>query len=167
MGGSAFITFFDKAEGESIVKGRERNWIEVLDWNWSVEADTSWTKGGGASVGKPNPGGLTWTHQFDVASPVILGSICTGRAFPKAELQLTRETGSGAAETYLAMVMEGAFITRVAHSGSAEGDAVQQVEMVFKTVRIDYKRQDRATGQLGPAKTFTWDIAAGTASPSI
>ena len=56
MAANAFISFFDKAEGESIQKGKEK-WVEIQGWDWEVEAETSWTKGGGASVGKPNPGG--------------------------------------------------------------------------------------------------------------
>jgi type VI secretion system secreted protein Hcp len=43
---------------------------------------------------------------------------------------------------------------------------VQKVEMVFKAVKIDYKPQNPKDGTLGAAKTFSWDIPAGTASPS-
>ena len=34
------------------------------------------------------------------------------------------------------------------------------------TVKIEYKPQDNKTGKLGAAKTYNWDIPAGTASPS-
>ena len=36
--------------------GEYKDWIEIQGWEWEVEAETSWTKGGGASVGKPSPG---------------------------------------------------------------------------------------------------------------
>ena len=52
--------FYDKADGESIQKGKEK-WIEIQGWDWEVEAESSWTKGGGASVGTPNPGKLSQT----------------------------------------------------------------------------------------------------------
>ena len=87
MAVNAFVSFFDKADGESIQKGKEK-WIEIQGWDWEVEAETSWTKGGGASVGKPNPGKMNIEHYFDTSSTVILGYICTGKAFPKAELQM-------------------------------------------------------------------------------
>ena len=64
MAVNAFVTFFDKADGESIQKGKEK-WIEIQGWDWEVEAETSWTKGGGASVGKPNPGKMNFEHYFD------------------------------------------------------------------------------------------------------
>jgi type VI secretion system secreted protein Hcp len=165
MAVNAFLSFFDKADGESIQKGKEK-WIEIQGWDWEIEAETSWTKGGGASVGKPNPGKLNFEHYFDTSSTVIMGYICTGRAFPKLELQMMKTTGSANPETYYTMVMEGAFITKVSNSGTEEGNVTQKVEMVFKTVKIEYKPQDNKTGKLGAVKTYNWDIPAGTASPS-
>ena len=162
---NAFVSFFDKADGESIQKGKEK-WVEIQGWDWEVEAETSWTKGGGASVGKPNPGKLNFEHRFDTSSTVILGYICTGKAFPKFELQMMKTTGKGTPETYFTMTMEGVFITKVSNSGTAEGIVMQKVEMVFKTVKIEYKAQDNKTGSLIAAKTYNWDIPAGTASPS-
>ncbi len=67
MAVNAFVTFFDKADGESIQKGKEK-WIEIQGWDWEIEAESSWTKGGGASVGKPNPGKLNFEHYFDTSS---------------------------------------------------------------------------------------------------
>ena len=165
MAVNAFVSFFDKADGESIQKGKEK-WIEIQGWDWEVEAESSWTKGGGASVGKPNPGKMNWEHYFDTSSTVIMGYICCGKAFPKVELQMMKTTGSAAPETYFTMTMEGAFITKVANSGSEDGNVTQKVEMVFKTVKIEYKPQDNKTGKLGAVKTYNWDIPAGTASPS-
>lgn len=165
MAVNAFVSFFDKADGESIVKGKEK-WIEIQGWDWEVEAETSWTKGGGASVGKPNPGKLSFEHKFDTSSTVILGYICTGKAFPKVELQMMKTTGKGTPETYFTMTIEGAFITKVSNAGTEEGNVAQRVELVFKTVKIDYKPIDNRTGGLGASKTYNWDIPAGTASPS-
>ena len=112
MAVNAFVTFYDKADGESIQKGKEK-WIEIQGWDWEVEAESSWTKGGGASVGKPNPGKLNFEHYFDTSSTVILGYICTGKAFPKLQLEMMKTTGKGSPETYFTMMMEGAFITKV------------------------------------------------------
>ena len=165
MAVSAFLTFFDKADGESFQKGKEK-WIELQGWDWEVEAESSWTKGGGASVGKPNPGKMNWEHYFDTSSTVIMGYICSGKAFPKVELQMMKTTGKASPETYFSMLMEGAFITKVSNSGTEEGNVTQKVEMVFKTVKIEYKPQDNKTGSLGAAKVYNWNIPEGTASPS-
>src|SRR5436190_18328933 len=135
MAVNAFISFFDKADGESIQKGKER-WIEIQGWDWEVDADTSWTKGGGASVGKPNPGKLNFEHYFDTSSTVILGYICTGKAFHKLELQMMKTTGKGSPETYFTMSMECAYITKVSNSGTEEVNVVQKDELVFNNVKI-------------------------------
>lgn len=165
MAVNAFISFFDKAAGESTQKGMEK-WVEIRGWDWEVEAESSWTKGGGASVGKPNPGKFRFEHRFDTSSTVILGYICTGKSFPKCQLQVRTTTSKTTPATYFTMTMEGAFITKVMNAGTEEGAVMQQVEMVFKTVKIEYKAQDSKTGALGAAKVFNWDIPAGTASPS-
>ena len=164
MAVNAFLSFFDKANGESTLRGRER-WVELHGWDWEIEAATSWTKGGGASVGKPVPGAMRWQHDFDASSPAIMGHICTGRAFPKVQIDIVRPTATGAASPYISVTMEGVFITRVANSLTETGKVAQSVEIVFKTIRIDYRAQDPKGGATPPA-TFNWDIPAGTASPS-
>jgi type VI secretion system secreted protein Hcp len=165
MAVNAFLSFFDKAEGESVQKGKEK-WIEIQGWDWEIDAETSWTKGTGASVGRANPGKLNFEHYFDTSATVVMGYICTGRAFPKLELQMLKTTGSATPETYFTMTMEGGFITKVSNSGTEEGNVTQKVELVFKTVKIEYKAQDNKTGKLGAVKTYNWDIPVGTASPS-
>jgi type VI secretion system secreted protein Hcp len=164
MAVNAFLSFFDKAAGESVQKSK-KDWVEIQSWDWDVEAETSWTKGGGASVGKPNPGTMNFEHYFDTSSTVILGYICNGKAFPKVELEVTRSAGGSKPNTFLTMTMEGVFVTKVSNRGDDEGNIVQRVEMVFKTVKIEYRHQN-PTGQLGAAKIYSWDIPAGTASPS-
>ncbi|HTE26458.1 Hcp family type VI secretion system effector [Flavitalea sp.] len=161
---NAFMSFFDKADGESIQKGKEK-WIEIQAWDWEVEAESSWTRGGGASVGKPNPGKLNFEHRFDTSSIVILGYICSGKAFPKCELQMLKAGSKDIPETYFTMLLEGVYITKVSNAGTEEGNVMQRVEMVFKTVKIEYKIQDNK-GSLSIARTYNWDIPAGTASPS-
>lgn len=166
MAVNAFLTFFDKADGESAQKGNEK-WVEIQGWDWEIEAESSWTKGGGASVGKPSPGSMNWLHSFDTASTVIMGYICNGKSFPKVELQMRRSTGGARPDPpFFSMAMEGAFITKVSNSSTEEGNIAQRVEMVFKTVKIEYKPRDGNAGQLGAARVFNWDIPAGTASPS-
>lgn len=164
MAVNAFISFLDKAEGESLVKGKEK-WIEITNWSWDVDADTSWIKGSGASVGKPTPGKFNFEHSYDLASHMFLGYIANGRAFPKAELQMQKLTSKGAPETYFTMTMESCFITKVSNTGTEEGTIAQTIELVFKSVKIEYKPQT-SQGTLGSVRTFNWDIPAGTASPT-
>ena len=79
---------------------------------------------------------------------------------------MTRETSTGKPEAYFVMTMGGVFVTKVSLAASEEGQISQRIELIFKTVAIDYKAQDPKTGSLGAAASFNWDIPAGTASPS-
>jgi type VI secretion system Hcp family effector len=152
------------AQGESRLEGFD-TWIELQSWDWDVEAESSWTKGGGASVGKPNPGKMNWEHYYDKSSPSILRNICSGTMFEKMELKMFKSTGAttqtGKGNTFFHMIMLGVFITKVANSATEEGNVVQKVEMVFKTVEIIYKPQDNSTGKLGGDVPFSWDIQKG------
>ena len=145
------------------------NWIELQAWDWEVEAETSWTKGGGASVGKPNPGKMNWEHYWDKSSSTLLGYICTGTSFGRIQLQMCKGTGVTGLKPFFMAVMKDAFITKVANSATDEGNVLQKVEMVFKEIQIDYSQQGapgKAPGSLTPCGTFTWDIPAGKANPS-
>jgi type VI protein secretion system component Hcp len=86
---NAFLSFFDEANGESVLKGKER-WVELQGWDWEVAAASSWTRGATARVGKPAPGALRWQHRFDASSPTILGYLCNGKPFAKVEIQVLK-----------------------------------------------------------------------------
>jgi type VI secretion system Hcp family effector len=159
---SAFLSFFDEADGEATVKGHEK-WVEIQGWDWDIEADSSWTKGGGATVGKPSPGALGWVHHFDASSPTIMGYLCTGKAFPKVQIDVVDAQGKGASQPSITMLMEGVFVTKVSTSMGEDALVVQRVEMVFKSIRIEYRAGTRGGALAG---TFSWDIPSGTASPS-
>ena len=126
MAVNAFVSFFDKADGESIQKGKEK-WIEIQGWDWEVEAESSWTKGGGASVGKPNPGKLNFEHYFDTVVDRDPGLHLHRQGVPEgASCEMMKTTGKGSPETYFTMTMEGAFITKVSNSGTEEGNVVAE-----------------------------------------
>jgi type VI secretion system secreted protein Hcp len=158
-----------EAEGESKQAPYDKPpWIEIQAWDWEVEAETSWTKGGGAAVGKPSPGKMNWEHNFDRASNIILSFICTGKSFSKIELQMCKSTGDKGRMPFFTVVMTEAFITKVNQSATEEGNVLQKVEMVFKTIEIQYSQQGlnaNNPGALQNVGTFKWDIPAGEASP--
>src|SRR5664279_1531807 len=157
------------ADGESRQGGFEK-WIEIQSWEWDVEAESSWTKGGGASVGKPSPGKMSWEHYWDRSSPTILGYICTGSAFPTIKLQMCKSVGKDTPKPFWQAVMNEAFITKVTQNATEDGNVSQKVEMVFKEITIDYWQQGvdpKKPGDLTPATTYNWKIAEGKASPGL
>ena len=162
---SAFMNF-SGARGESKQQGYE-GWVEIQGWDWDISAETSWIKGGGASVGKPNPGAMNFEHYYDSASPAIMAFICSGKSFDTVKLHMCKTTGGQKLEAFFMMTLTDAFITKVACSADDTGNVVQKVELVFKQVEIDYKEQKGTPGKpgaLGPPINYKWNIPAGTSS---
>jgi len=158
------------ATGETQAAGKyaTEGWIELQGWDWEVEAETSWTKGGGASVGKPNPGKMNWEHYFDTSSTTILKYIFSGQSFETIELNMLKGTGASTGQrVFFTMIMHGAFITKVNQSATEEGNVVQKVEMVFKDVEFTYAPQistGKQAGALSGNYSVKWDIPAGRVS---
>ncbi len=176
---NAFMQFLDssgkqQAEGESKQgesgggDGQYKGWIELQAWDWEVEAETSWTKGGGAAVGKPAPGKLNWEHNWDRSSNTILTFISTGRAFPEVKLEMCKSTGDKGRKKFFSILMKEAFITKVNQAATDEGNVTQKVEMVFKSIEIEYFQQGvlpDQPGALAQAGKFDWNIPEGVAHP--
>ena len=164
MPGNAFIRFKEIPKGESTHEshpGDPAGWIEISDWSWDIESDTSFLKGSGASVGKPQPGSLSFSHYYDLSSPHIMSKIVQGTNFTEAHIVMLKQTGdpSGKGEVYFGMTMRECFITKVSSKGGEDGAVSQDVEMVFKTVSIGYKRQKSEDGKLDQVPSdFVWDI---------
>jgi type VI secretion system secreted protein Hcp len=150
--------------GESKLAGDYKGWIELQGWDWEVESESSWTKGGGASVGKPNPQKMTWEHYFDKSSCKLLEFMCKGQAFPRAELHMLKSAKAGnnvGQVPYFKMAMLGTFITKVSNSATEEGNVLQKVEMVFKDVAFHYRPQKDEDGSLDAQIEFGWNIPSG------
>jgi type VI secretion system Hcp family effector len=164
---NAFMQIGDAA-GES-KQDNYVGWIELQAWDWEVEAETSWTKGGGAAVGKPSPGKMNWEHSWDRSSNILLSYICTGKSFDKIKLEMCKATGTAKGrQKFFTADMTEAFITKVTQSATDEGNVVQKVEMVFKTIAIEYFQQGTFANDPGKLKSvglFDWDIPAGIAHP--
>ncbi len=162
MPGNAFIKFDGIKEGESTHSSNsgDKGWIEISDWSWDIEADTSFLKGAGASVGKPQPGSMSFSHYYDKGSPVIMKKIVQGKHFPKVYIVMLKQTGSedGQGEPYFAMTMDEAFITKVSSKGAEDGSVTQDIEMVFKVIAVAYKPQALKGGGLDKQTDFQWDI---------
>ena len=165
---NAFM-LIDKAEGESKQTPYE-GWIELQSWDWEVEAETSWTKGGGAAVGKPSPGKMNWEHVWDRSANTLLTYICTGKSFPEVQLEMCKSTGDQGRQKFFTVLMKEAFLTKVNQSATDEGNVLQKVEMVFKSIEIEYYQQGinpLRPGALTQVGKFDWDIPAGVAHPDM
>lgn len=134
--------------------------IVVLSYSIGVEADSSWTKGGGASVGKPNPLDLQFTAAMNRSVPSILKYITTGSPSPMAILTLRSDIpGNRAGFEYARYTFEDLYFTSVGQGLTGPGRAVSAVSAVYKTVQV----QQFAPGVPDAVSCVKWDIPVGTA----
>jgi len=163
MPGNAFIRFEEVTTGESTHESHngKKGWIEISDWNWDIEAETSFLKGSGASVGKPTPGALTFSHYYDLSSPEIMSRIVQGTSFSFVHIVMLKQTGdaSGKGNVYFGMTMKDCFMTKVSSKGGEDGAVTQDIDMVFKSVAVGYKKQQDDSKLDDTARNFIWDIA--------
>jgi type VI secretion system secreted protein Hcp len=172
MPGNAFINFgkSDVPQGESLQKNFEgdKGWIEIQDWGWEIESESSFTKGQGSSVGKATPGNLTITHYFDTSSPTILKKMVDGKHFAKITISLLKATGKDNPEEYFQINVSEAFVTKVSTKGGEDGNITQDVEFVFKEITVGYKPQ-KDGGDLDATTPFAWSVKTNnlTAGPGV
>jgi type VI secretion system secreted protein Hcp len=125
----------------------------VLSCSLGVTADTSWTKGGGASVGKPNPEAIRFTKAVDADSILLLKAITTGKAF--TSVKFTATAGTGNRTTTIVYELTGVFVTAITHVGTG-GTPLEEVSFVYKTLAWKF------TDANGVETSGVWDIPAGT-----
>jgi type VI secretion system secreted protein Hcp len=164
MPGNAFVRFKKESkyiEGESKQKGYlgKDGWIEIGDWSWDVEAETSFMKGGGSAVGKPTPGALAFSHYYEKSSKGLFRNIIKGTHFEELELHMCKQTGAATPEPYFKLTAYSVFTTKVSTKGGEDGSVSQDIECVFKKIKIEYFEQDDK-GKLTSNNPWTWDIAA-------
>jgi type VI protein secretion system component Hcp len=147
-------------QGDATAKGHEK-WIRVSSLDWEVQADTSWVRGSGATVGKPNPGPIdlvlatgTWSRHF-------VRAIVAGSAFPNVVIDATASDG----RPLYRITAEGLFLTDYRLDTLPAAPLPQDhVSGVFKKVKIDYY----SVGADGRVTTTTveWDVVLGTSAVS-
>jgi len=161
MPGNSFILFGSEVplgESPQEVRPGSSGWIEINDWSWDIEAEHSNLKGTGAAVGKPTPGTLNFTHNFDTSSAAIMTKIVQGKSFKKVTIDMLKQTGGDKAEQFFQIVMADVFISKVSTKGGEDGSVTQDVDMVFKEVSVGYKAQLNNGSLESTQQEFNWSI---------
>ena len=164
MPGNSFINFGIEVKGESRQEGYPgtNGWIEIGDWNWDIESESSFDKGSGSSSGKATPGVFGFSHFYDRASPVIMTRLVQGKHFPLVTVETLKQTGDDKPKPFMRVVIEEAFISKVSSKGGDDGAVSQDIEMVFKKISLHYKAQDNLGALESSVKTFGWIVDENT-----
>jgi type VI secretion system secreted protein Hcp len=152
----AFLKLSDIA-GDS-TDPQHPNEIALLSYSFGMEAESSWTRGGGVSVGKPNPGDLRITAATDRSLAGMVGKITEGKNSPTAVLSVRSSApGNRTGFEYIRYTFTGVFFTSVDQALAGNGRAVTGASMIYRTLQIE---------QFSPANgtrvsCVSWDIPAG------
>lgn len=147
--------------GDVTAKGHER-WIRVSSLDWEVEAPTSWTQGGGASIAKPKPGPIQLLLPSGAWSQHFIRLITQGKALPNVVFDAVASDG----RPLYRMTAEGFFVTEYRLANLPASPLPQDhVSGVFKKVKIEYYSVG-ADGRV-TSSIVEWDVATGISTPGI
>ncbi len=142
-------------KGESL-DSKHKDEIEVLSYSWGVTNAGSMSGGTGGGEGKATFHDLSFVHNIDKASPVLMQACATGVHLKEATI-VHRKAGKDQHE-YLIVKMNDVIVTGVTHGGSGDGHS-ENVSLAFAKVSVEYKPQ-KADGSLDAGVHFKYDIKA-------
>jgi type VI secretion system secreted protein Hcp len=144
-------------KGESL-DDKHKDEIEVLSYSWGVTNAGSMAHGSGGGEGKASFHDLSFVHNIDKASPVLMQACATGTHLKEATIT-HRKAGKGQHE-YLVVKMNDVIITSVTHGGSGgDSNHSENVSLAFAKVAVEYKPQ-KADGSLDAGIHFKYDLKA-------
>jgi type VI secretion system secreted protein Hcp len=142
-------------KGESL-DDKHKDEIEVLSFSWGVSNSGSMASGSGGGEGKATFHDLSFVHNVDKASPVLMQACATGTHLKEATIT-HRKAGKGQQE-FLVVKMNDVIVTSVTHGGSGDGHS-ENVSLAFAKVNVEYKPQ-KADGSLDAGIHFKYDLKA-------
>jgi type VI secretion system secreted protein Hcp len=142
-------------KGESL-DSKHKGEIEVLSWSWGLANSGSVSHGGGGGAGKATFHDLSFTHQIDKASPLLMRGCATGQHLKEATIT-HRKAGKGQQE-FLVIKMNDVIVTSVT-SGDSENTHLESVSLAFAKIDLEYRPQ-KADGSLDAGVHFKYDLKA-------
>lgn len=147
----AFDTFIqiDSIKGESTDQ-KHKDWIEAFSFSHGVaQTGAGAISSAGARVsGKVDCHDFTVTKRLDKASPYLYKHCCNGKHFPKAVVELCRNTGKK--EVIFKYTFEHVVVSSI-NVGGGQGQEVpvETVSFQYGKIKWEYFPIDPKTGAVG------------------
>ena len=154
----------DGISGETQAKGVDTKCIDVLNFNWGIEQQSSMHTGGGGGAGKATVHDLEFAHYYDKSSPTLAQFCLNGKHIKKGQL-IVRKAGGTNPIDYLIIKMEDILITATSQIGLSTDDVriSEKVRLSFAKLDITYTQQSEAGTKSGPVNV-KWDIKKNAVS---
>ena len=156
MATTAFIKLAG-IDGESVTEDHVGE-IEVMSWNWGLNAATPVQAGGGSGAGRVLPKDIHFVHRYDKASPMLLRMAASGRHIASAVLSVRR---SGAdPQDALKVTLKEVLITSLLAGDDGNG-TTEHVALSYAEIGFSYRVQSD-TGAAGTPVEVDWNVHTGT-----
>jgi type VI protein secretion system component Hcp len=149
--GTVLYVTVEGVDGESRDPGHE-NQIRGFHYSETWRADSSWTKGGGASVGKPVLGPAVFTKVGGKASQALKRNIARGTSIPKVTFEFYEATREGPPKLSYRITYQEVFVVGVSEK-TVEGVVLDEIQLIFKKGKWE---------TFDPQATFDFDVATGS-----
>ena len=143
-------------KGESLDE-KHKDEVEVLSFSWGLSNSMNIVSGGGGAAGKVTFHDLSFVHNIDRASPMLIQACATGAHLPEATIT-QRKAGKGQQE-FLVIKMNDVIVTAIMDAESREGDSAESVSLAFAKIDVAY-RPAKADGSLDAGIHFKYDLKA-------
>lgn len=143
-------------KGESL-DSKHKDEIECQSWSWGVQQTGTMATGGGGGAGKASFNDITFTHNVDKASPVLMKYCASGKHIPEGTL--TARKAGGDQQEHLVLKLKDIIVSNVSTSGAQDSELTEIVSLNFSKVELEYKPQ-KADGSLDAGIFFKYDLKA-------
>jgi type VI secretion system secreted protein Hcp len=144
--------------GGGSTEASHRGWFDVEGYSYDVSLPVDPVGGGGGAGGRPQFSPLAVNLELGTGLTDLLAAVTTGRVIPSARLESTTDQGDAVYDLTLGNVLVSGL-----HDEAGSADRL----------RLDYSafdlttRAQTPTGQLGPAESFSFDLATAQAGVSV
>jgi type VI secretion system secreted protein Hcp len=143
-------------KGESL-DSKHKDEIEVLSFSWGVTNTGAKGFGGGGGEGKATFHDLSFVHNIDKASPMLMQACATGTHVKEATI--THRKAGKDQQDYLIIKMNDIIITGVTDGDASGQGGSETVSLAFAKIDLEYKPQ-KADGSLDTGIHFKYDLKA-------
>jgi type VI secretion system secreted protein Hcp len=159
----AFDTFLEieGLPGECL-DSKHKNWIQLFSFSHQVTqvGDASASALGARTAGKCDHGDFHFTKTMDKCTPFLLNKCCTGKHYPKAVVEICKNTGEK--RVFMKYIMEHVVVSGISTGGGQGQEApMESVSFSYSKIKWEYTPLDPGTGTPQAKAAAEWNIQTG------
>lgn len=152
---------FDGIEGESLDKDH-KGWINVLSFSQTIHQPGGNATGTARRRGDVILDDLQVSKLLDKSSPKIAEAVCSGKVFPKVEIELTASYTDAGRVTYYRYELKNVLVSSYQVSGTAQSEEVpsESFSLNFEEIKVTYTENDSKGKKKGNVE-YGWKVEEG------